>query len=163
MTLTRVLVLAGCLGFVAMLGVPPIAAGASSEALRIARDSQPRWTIGAVRVRTSHGRARARADLVADGVVIAHLRLDPQTGAPVPDKRDADLLTAEDVARLHAAATRALSRLEIAGSAWPATHGHAWRIPLRCDGRMVGTVTVDVERGRLVGENEREHTEGEDS
>jgi hypothetical protein len=157
------LLVAGCLAVCATVTVPAVAAATSSEALRIARESRSRWTIGAVRRHDGHGRTRAHADLVADGVVIARLRLDPSTGALVPDKRYADTLSVNDLARLQAEAIRALSHLEIAGWAWPAAHGHAWRIPLRSDGRVVGTVTVDVERGRLVGEHEREHIKGDDS
>jgi hypothetical protein len=163
MKLTRALVVTGCLALGATLGAPPATAGASSEALRIARESQPRWTIGAVTLREHHGRIRARADLVVDGLVIAHLRLDPTTGALVPDKRYAETLTEHDVARLRAAATRALARLEVAGWAWPVAHGRAWRIPLRCDGRVIRTITVDVARGGLLREDERDHTEGDES
>jgi hypothetical protein len=163
MMLTRALLLVGGLGLGAIAAAPAVARAASGEALRIARESQPRWRIGAITLRDRHGRARVRADLVADGIVIAHLRLDPTSGALVADARDAEGLTVVDVPRLQAAAVRALSRLEIAGWAWPAAHGRAWRIPLRCDGRVVATVTVDVARGRLLGEREHQHGEGDES
>ena len=153
------------LGWVALsitLGAPSARAADSSQALRIARESQARWTIGSLRVRDKHGRVRVQADLMADGVVIAHLRLDPRTGEFVGEKAYAAGVDAEALARLKAAATRALPEVEVGGWAWPAERGRAWRVPLRYRGRPVGAVTVDVERNRLVGARERDEAEGEE-
>lgn len=155
-------VLITCLALFTTLVVPPAGASTSSEALRIARQGQARWSIGAVRLHDKHGRVRVEAELVADGVVIAHLRLDPRTGAFVRDKVYADHLAAPDPVSLKAAAVRALPRIEVGGWAWPAEHGRAWRVPLRYDGRVIGTVTVDAQRSQLIGHGEREDTEGED-
>jgi hypothetical protein len=144
------------------LGAPPAGAGESAQALRIARASQARWTIGSVRARATHGRVRVQADLVADGAVVAHLRLDPDSGELVGDKVYTSAVDAQALARLKAAAARALARVEVGGWAWPAEHGRAWRVPFRYRGRPVGTVTVDVERNRLVGKREGDEDEGDD-
>ena len=155
------LVLAG-LGLSLILWAAPVHAGDSSEALRIARQSQERWTIGSVTTRDKHGHVRVRADLMADGVVIAHLHLDPKTGEFVDEKAYTNAVDAETLPRLKAAAARSVSQVEVGGWAFPAEHGRAWRVPLRYKGRSVGTVTVDVERNRLVGKVERDEAEGEE-
>jgi hypothetical protein len=160
--LIRTLLLLGCVALSMTLGAPSVPAGDSSQALRIARESQARWTIGLLRARDKHGRVRVQADLLADGVVIAHLRLDPRTGEFVSDKAYTTAVDAEALARLKAAATRALSQVEVGGWAWPAERGRTWRVPLRYKGGPVGTVTVDVERNRLVAKRERDESEEEE-
>jgi hypothetical protein len=161
MLIRTTLLLAG-LALSLLLGAPAVRAGDSSQALRVARESQARWTIGSVRARHKHGRVDVRADLMVDGVVVAHLRLDPKTGEFVADKAYTSAVDAETLTRLKAGATHALSRVEVGGWAWPAEHGRAWRVPLRYKGRAVGTVTVDVERNRLVGKRERDESDEED-
>jgi hypothetical protein len=157
----RTALLLGGLALALTLGAPTVGAGDSSQALRVARESQARWTIGSVRARQDHGRVRVQADLMADGVVIAHLRLDPKTGEFVADKAYTNAVDAGTLARLNAAASRALSQVEVGGWAWPAEHGR-WRVALRYKGRPVGTVTVDVARERLVGRQERKESESEE-
>lgn len=158
----RTLLLLGCLALMTGVAPPSARAGDSGQALRIARESQTRWTIGPPSVREKRGRARVQADLIVDGVVIARLRLDPRTGEFVDDKIYTSGVDAGTLSRVNAAATRALPQIEVGGWAWPAERGRVWRVPLRYKGRAIGTVTVDVDRNRLVGKQERDEGEGED-
>ncbi len=161
--LRRLVFLTAWIALLATLAAPVSAvAGTSSDALRIARDSRARWSIGAVRLHDKHGRARVQADLLADDVVIARLRLDPKTGALVGEKVYADRLGSEDIPRLRASASRALSRVEVGSWAWPAERGRLWRVPLRYEGRVIGVLTVDVQRSRLIAKGERDDEEGEE-
>jgi hypothetical protein len=160
--LIQIMFLFGCLTLSVVFGAGSVRASDSSQALRVARESQGRWTIGSVTARDRHGRVRVRADLMADGVVIAHFHLDPNTGEFVDGNAYTNAVDDERLARLKAAAARALSQMEVGGWTWPAEHGRAWRVPLSYKGRPVGTVTVDVERNRLVGKRERDEIEGEE-
>jgi hypothetical protein len=161
MPMPTVLVLS-CLVLSLTLGSRAVEAGDSSQALRIARQNQARWTIGPVTVRDRDGRVSAQAALMADGIVIAYLRLDPRTGEFVGDRAYTGAVDPETLARSKVHAARALSQVQVGGWAWPAEHARAWRVPLQYKGRAVGSVTVDVERNRLLGKGERDESEGEE-
>lgn len=161
MLVPTVLVLS-CLLLSVTVGARAVPAGDSSQALRIARQSQAHWTIGPVTVRDRDGRVSAQAALMADGLVIAYLRLDPRTGGFVGDRAYTGAVDPETLARLKVQAARALSQVQVGGWAWPTEHARAWRVPLQYQGRAVGSVTVDVERNRLLGKGERDESEGEE-
>lgn len=125
--------------------------GTSVEALRIARESRTRWSLGRLTVRQKAGRpARVRAELLLSGTVVATLRVDPRTGAFLSEgehpERGAD---APDLPRLRAAVERSLQYLKVGEWTWPTEHGRAWGVPLKFQGRVVGTIKVDVRNGPL--------------
>lgn len=147
--------LAAWLAVIAAAAPLPAPAGeASGDALRVAGESRDRWAVGTLRVREHHGRARIQAELVADGVVIAHLRVDPATGDLVPSTALLAGPLPPDLTPLRAAAARALARVTIGRWAWPTEKGRAWRVPLQYEGHVIGTIKVDVQRHRLLAKDE---------
>lgn len=154
------------LATLALLALPAVSAaapdrparGPSAEALRIARESRAAWSLGRLAVREQHGRVRrARVDLVHGGAVVGRLRVDPRTGGFLVE-HEAGAAPAEplDPSGLRAGAEQALRDLDVGGWAWPAEHGAAWRVPLLYRGRVVGTVTVDPRKGRLLPDNDED-------
>jgi hypothetical protein len=127
------------------------ASGASSEALRIARASQPGWRLGRLLTREHDGRRRVEAELLSDGTPVAWLRVDPGTGRFLPrGDRPARGQGSLDPARLRPQVAAAVAGLEPGGWAWPVEHGRAWAVPLRWQGRVVGTIRIDVRGGRVL-------------
>lgn len=129
----------------------PPAQGAAAEALRVARESRARWSLGRLDLRERRdGSARVRAELVLRGAVVARLRVDPRTGEFLPEKeRRGAPARAVDLAALRAAVERSLRDLEVGEWTWPTEHGRAWGVPLKYGGRVVGKLKVDARRGPL--------------
>jgi hypothetical protein len=156
--------LGGALLTVLALAAPAaraLAQGGSAEALRIVREDRAAWRVGALTVHDGHdghaARTRVRVEIVSGGRVIARLRLDPATGAFVAREAPRSATAPDATAALRPAAERALARLQVGPWAWRDGDGEAWRVALHCDGRAVGSVTVDVRHGRL-----RAHTKDHD-
>jgi hypothetical protein len=127
------------------------ASGSSGEALRLARASQPGWRLGRFLTREHDGRRHVEAELLSDGTPIAWLRVDPNTGRFLPrGERPARGLGSLDPARLRPQVAAAIAALEPGAWAWPVEHGRAWAVPLRWEGRVVGTIRIDVRGGRLL-------------
>lgn len=142
-----------------LLGTPVVpsaaseraAPGTSSEALRIARASQPSWRLGRLVAREHDRRRHFEAELLSDGTPIARLRVEPGTGRFLPrDERAAPAPAALDPTRLRPQVVTAIAGLEVGSWAWPVEHGRAWAIPLRWEGRVVGAIRVDVSRRRVL-------------
>jgi hypothetical protein len=126
------------------------APGVWSDALRIVRESRAGWRLGRLKVREKDGQPRVRFDLIADGKVIGQLRVDPSSGGFLGEDDAAGPAPAQlDLSRLRADAERALRDIEVGDRTWPTEHGQAWRVPLRYQGRVIGTIKVDVRKGRL--------------
>ena len=128
----------------------------SAAALRLARESRARWTLGNFEVR--HLRCifpRIRAELLDTGRVVARLRVDPATGDILAEDecptREGNL---DDLAALRPTVERALHRLEIGNWTWPTEQGRAWGVPLRYGDRVVGILKVDVRQGLLTRTDE---------
>lgn len=125
--------------------------GASSEALRIARASQPGWRLGRLLTREHDGRPHVEAEVLSDGTPVAWLRVDPGTGRFLSrGERPVRGPGSLDLSRLRPQVASAIADLEAGTWAWPAEHGRAWAVPLRWDGRVVGAIKVDVGRARLL-------------
>jgi hypothetical protein len=132
----------------------------SSDALQIARTSQPGWRLGRLMAREHDRRRSVEAELLSGGTAIAWLRIDPVTGRLLPrGDRAARGAAPIDPERLRPQVEAALGRLEIGTWAWPAEHGRAWAVPLRWEGRVVGAIKIDVRRARLLA---AEHDDDED-
>ena len=155
MQLLMVLLL--CWGGLAAASDRP-AQGASADALRVARESLGRLSLGKLMVRErSHGRIRARAELLFSGAVVARLRVDPRTGAfLVEDERAETPSETLDSASLRAAVDRSLHQLEVGDWIWPTEHGRAWGVPLKYQGRVVGTLKIDPQKGPLPRESDED-------
>jgi len=125
--------------------------GTSAQALKVARESLTRCSLGRLAVRQKGDRPeRVRAELLFGGTVVARLRVDPRSGVFLAkDERPGATGEMLDAPALRAAAERSLQTLEIGEWAWPAEHGRAWGVPLRSRGRVVGKIAVDVEKGFL--------------
>lgn len=135
--------------------------GASSEALRIARASQPGWRLGRLLTREHDGRRQVEAEVLADGTPVAWLRVDPATGRFLPrGERPARGQGSLDPARLRPQVAAAVAGLEPGGWAWPVEHGRAWAVPLRWEGRVVGVIRIDVRGGRVLAAER--HDEGDE-
>ncbi len=136
----------------------PATASRSIAALEAARVSRGEWRLSPFVVRrTDDGRRRVRAALLYRGAVVARLRVDPRTGRFLGARERAEApAEALDLIRLRAQAERALMDVAVAGWAWPAEDGRAWRFPLVYDGRVVGQITVDGRDDRVhaVDEND---------
>jgi hypothetical protein len=138
----------------------PAAPGASSEALQIARASQPGWRLGRLVAREHDRRRSIEAELLSGGTPVAWLRVDPATGRLLPrGERAARGAAPLDPERLRTQVEAALGRLQVGTWAWPAEHGRAWAVPLRWEGRVVGAIKVDVRRARVLA---AEHDDDED-
>jgi hypothetical protein len=134
-----------------MLPLPlAVASSGAAEALRIARETRPGWTPGPIRAERHHGAVRLRADILAGGRAIARVRIDPASGALV-GKRDRPASSdVADVARLRPDVERHLAGLVVGPTAWPTKHRGVWRVAVFSDSRLVTTVKVDVQAGRLI-------------
>jgi hypothetical protein len=148
LVLTTLMLLGGA---VAVPASERAASGGSSEALGIARASQPGWRLGRLLPRQHDGRGHIEAELLADGTSVAWLRVDPASGRflargerPV---RDQGWL---DPTRLRPQVAAAIGGLEVGIWAWPVEHGRAWAVPLRWEGRVVGAIRIDVGRARVL-------------
>lgn len=132
------------------------AQGASAEALRVARESVGRLSLGRLTVKEKGTRPpRVRAKLLFNGMVVARLRVNPQTGDFTgKEERTEGTGQALDLPTLRAAVERALRRLEIGDRTWPTEHGRAWGVPLKYGGRVVGTIKVDAQKGPLPRESD---------
>lgn len=148
--------LAAALAVVATAVLPRAAPAGegSADALRVAQASRERWGLGPLRIREKDGRVRVQADVVADGVVIARLRVDPATGDFVASTPHVAGPPTPDLSRLTAAAERALARVTVGTWAWPTDRGRAWRVPLQYAGHVIATIKVDARRGRVLGKDE---------
>lgn len=130
--------------------------GASAEALRAARESVARFSLGRLTVRERGDRPpRVRAELLFDGIVVARLRVNPRTGDFLKEEERPEATgRVLDPSALRAAVERAIRRLEIGEWTWPTEHGRAWGVPLKYGGRVVGTIKVDARRGPLPRESD---------
>jgi hypothetical protein len=156
--LTTLLVLGA--GAVPARASEPAASGASSEALRVARASQPGWRLGRLLAREHDGRREVRAELLSGATPVAWLRVDPATGRFLPrGERPARGPDAVDPARLRPQVARAIADLELGTWAWPVEHGRAWAVPLRWAGRVVAAIRIDVRRTRVLA---AEHDDEDD-
>jgi hypothetical protein len=127
------------------------ASGTSSEALRVARASQPGWRLGRLLTREHEGRRHLEAELLSDGTPVAWLRVDPGSGRFLPrGERPVRGQGSLDPARLRPLVAGAIAGLELGTWAWPVEHGRAWAVPLRWEGRVVGAIKVDVRRARVL-------------
>jgi hypothetical protein len=113
----------------------PTTAGRSAEALEIARASRSRWCIGRVDLDEHDGVTTIEAEMVIDGLPVARVRIDPGATPGLQPRQ---------------AVERALPRVEVGTWAWPTDHGRAWAVPLRLDGRVIGTLKVDARAGRIL-------------
>jgi hypothetical protein len=127
------------------------------EALRIARGSMSRLTLGKVTMKQSGGEGpRTRAELLVDAIVVARLRVDPRTGRFLAeDERPAGGAGLEAPA-LKAALEQAVRQLAIGEWAWPSEGGQTWGVPLLFEGRTVGRLRVDVQKGAIARTREPE-------
>ena len=145
------------LGLLALLSAVPAGADdrsapmAASDVLRIARESQAGWSLGRLQVREKDGKPpRVRVDLISGGKVVGRLRVDPRSGGFLGEGDERGLAPAPlDLSRLRVDAERSLRDIEVGNRTWPTDHGRAWRVPLRYQGRVVGTIKVDVRQGLL--------------
>jgi hypothetical protein len=139
------------------------ASGSSSEALRIARASQPGWRLGRLLTREHDGRRHVAAELLSDGTAIAWLRVDPNTGRFLPrGERPVRGQGSFDPTRLRTQVAAAVAGLEPGGWAWPVEHGRAWAVPLRWEGRVVGTIRIDVRGGRVLAAERHDEDDDDD-
>ena len=99
--------------------------------------------------------------MLSGGAVVAWLRVNPETGGFLAKDERAQVLGGSlDLDRLRGEVERELGHLAIGGWAWPSEHGHAWGVPLRYQGRVVGRLKVDVQQRRLLAV--RDHDEDDD-
>jgi hypothetical protein len=135
---------------------PPQAA--SADALRVARESLGRLSLGRLTVRErSHERLRARAEVLLNGAVVARLLVDPRTGAFLAEEERSQISgDALDGPALRVAVERSLRQIEIGEWTWPTERGRAWGVPLKFRGRVVGTLKVDPQRGPLPRESDED-------
>lgn len=131
--------------------------GKSEDAVRIARGSVGRMTLGKVTVKQQGADApRTRAELLVDGVVVARLRVDNRTGRFLAgDERPAPGPGLEPSA-LKVALEQAVRRLAIGEWAWPSEGGQTWGVPLLFEGRTVGRLRVDAQKGLVARVREPE-------
>ena len=132
--------------------------GTSADALEVARESLGRLSLGRLSLRErSHGRPRARAEVLLDGVVVARLLVDPRTGAFLAEEeRSQTSGDSLDGSALRAAVDRSLRQIEIGEWTWPTERGRAWGVPLKYQGRVVGTLKVDPQKGPLPRESDED-------
>ncbi|HSB78332.1 MAG TPA: hypothetical protein VLM91_06075 [Candidatus Methylomirabilis sp.] len=132
--------------------------GTSADALKVARESLGRFSLGSLTVRErSHGRLRARAEILLDGTGVARLLVDPRTGTFLSEEErpqfSGEML---DGPTLRLAVERSLRQLEIGEWTWPTEHGRAWGVPLKYQGRVVGTLKIDRQKGVLPRESDED-------
>jgi len=151
------------LGLCVLGGVAPAVAserrppGSSAEALRIAREIVGRLTLGKLTVKQrSQEATRVRAELLANGAVVARIRVDVRTGGFLAEDARSSAGPSLDPTSLRAAMERALRQLAIGDWAWPTEHGRAWGVPLIYQGRTVGRLKVDMRKGVLPRERDDE-------
>jgi hypothetical protein len=139
--------------------VPAAGSTAAADALRIARDAQPGWRLGAVRAKRHDGRWEVRAEILAGDEVVARLRVDPATGRLLGKRERAVSAGPSDGARLRQEVDRQFRDLVVGPSAWPSRHRDVWRVSVFSDGRLVAVVKVDVDARRVLARDEEDHDE----
>jgi hypothetical protein len=123
----------------------------SAEALHAVRERRAYWGLGRLTIRHKwFGHPWIQAEVLDDGRVVSHLRVDPATGRFLakdePATGEGDI---RDLTTLRPIVERSLHRLEIGNWMWPTESGQAWGVSLLYEGRVVGTLKVDGRRGLL--------------